>query len=229
MTGGPLRQASPLKARSAQAGSGTVRVICGVHTLEAHVAGRTVGDVRAALGQALNVSPAAVAVVDGVEVGAGHVLREGEQLEFVRLAGEKGLVSGPPFPVPGLGEFRDERDQRTLANRERGTENREQREDMERSDEAMRARFRGWDRQIAALQDRCLRAPAAEAERLRGVLAALAAARERAWSRWELARPGGMWVAPEDIRRFEDGIREAEQAFARAAGGGTGHGTARAA
>ncbi len=97
MTGNPLQQASPLRSRGAQDGAGRVRVICGVHTLEAHVAGRSVEDVRAALGQALNISPAAVAVVDGVEVGAGHVLHEGEQLEFVRLAGEKGS-----FPVCGL-------------------------------------------------------------------------------------------------------------------------------
>ncbi len=111
MTGNRLQQASPLKSRGAQAGAGTVRVICGVHTLEAHVAGRSVEDVRTALGQALNISPAAVAVVDGVEVGAGHVLREGEQLEFVRLAGEKGRsgagrrpASAPPIPAPsGVG------------------------------------------------------------------------------------------------------------------------------
>lgn len=125
MTTSPLQQASPLKSRGAQAGSGAVRVICGVHTLEAQVAGRTVGEVRAALSQALNVSPAAVAVVDGVEVAGGHVLREGEQLEFVRLAGEKGLVPGSPFPVPGSGEFRHKGDQCTAPNRERGTGNRE--------------------------------------------------------------------------------------------------------
>lgn len=101
MTGGPLQQASPVKSRSVQAGAGTVRVICGVHTLEAHVAGRSVEEVRAALSQALNVSPAAVAVVDGVEVGARHILREGEQLEFVRLAGEKGTVCRFSFVVCG--------------------------------------------------------------------------------------------------------------------------------
>ena len=100
---------------------------------------------------------------------------------------------------------------------------------MERGDEAVRARFRGWDRQIAALQACCLQAPAAEAEGLRGVLADLAAARERAWSRWEMARAGGMWVTPEDIRQFEEGLREAEEASARAAGGGAGRGPARAA
>ena len=99
MTESPLRQATPLRSRGAQAGSGAVRVICGVHTLEAHVAGRTVGEVRGALAQALNVSPAAVAVVNGGEVGADYVLREGEQLEFVRLAGEKG--HGFRFALPG--------------------------------------------------------------------------------------------------------------------------------
>lgn len=101
MTDSPLRQAMPLRSRSAQAGSGAVRVLCGVHTLEAHVAGRSVEEVRAALGQALNISPAAVAVVNGTEAGAGHVLREGEQLEFVRLAGEKGTVCRLSFVVCG--------------------------------------------------------------------------------------------------------------------------------
>ena len=127
MTGGPLQQASPLKSRSVQAGAGTLRVICGVHTLEAHVAGRSVEEVRAALSQALNISPAAVAVVDGVEVGARHVLREGEQLEFVRLAGEKGMVSASLFPVLGSSGFRGQGGQCTAVNRERGTENPEQR------------------------------------------------------------------------------------------------------
>ena len=97
MTSNPLESAAPLKARGAPEGSGAVRVICGVHALDTRVAGRTVGDVRAALSQALNISPEAIAVVDGVEAGADHVLRAGEQVEFVRLAGEKGLVPGSPF------------------------------------------------------------------------------------------------------------------------------------
>ena len=100
---------------------------------------------------------------------------------------------------------------------------------MEGGDEAIRARFQAWDRQIAALQKQCLQAPPGEGERLRGVLAELAAAREKAWARWELARAGGMWVTPEDIRRFEEGIREAEQVFARAAGAAARHESARAA
>jgi hypothetical protein len=67
-----------------------VRVLYGVHALEASLAGRTVGDVRQALRQALNISPQAVAVVDGREVEEGFILLAGQQLEFVRLAGEKG-------------------------------------------------------------------------------------------------------------------------------------------
>ena len=69
-----------------------VRVLYGVHSLEANLAGRTVADVRQALRQALNISPQAVAVVDGREVEEGVILLAGQQLEFVRLAGEKGGV-----------------------------------------------------------------------------------------------------------------------------------------
>ncbi len=68
-----------------------VRVLYGVHALEANLVGRAVADVRQALRQALNISPQAVAVVDGREVGEGFILLAGQQLEFVRLAGEKGL------------------------------------------------------------------------------------------------------------------------------------------
>ncbi len=67
-----------------------VRVLYGVHALEANLAGRTVSDVRQALRQALNISPQAVAVVDGLEVEESFSLLAGQQLEFVRLAGEKG-------------------------------------------------------------------------------------------------------------------------------------------
>ena len=67
-----------------------VRVLYGVHSLEADLAGRTVADVRQALRQALNISPQAVAVVDGREAEEGVILLAGQQLEFVRLAGEKG-------------------------------------------------------------------------------------------------------------------------------------------
>ncbi len=101
MSDGLQKQATPLASRGAQGASGAVRVIYGVHTLEAQVAGRSVGDVRAALSQALNISPEAIAVVGGVEAGGDHILKAGEQLEFVRLAGEKGSVSRFGFVVCG--------------------------------------------------------------------------------------------------------------------------------
>jgi len=69
---------------------GKVKVIYGVHTLEASLAGRTVLSVREALAQPLNISPEAVTLVNGQEVNASHVLSSGELLEFVRYAGEKG-------------------------------------------------------------------------------------------------------------------------------------------
>ena len=70
--------------------AGKVKVIYGVHAIEATLAGRTVLSVREALAQPLNISPRAVALVNGQEVDSTHVLSQGELLEFVRYAGEKG-------------------------------------------------------------------------------------------------------------------------------------------
>jgi hypothetical protein len=90
---------------------------------------------------------------------------------------------------------------------------------MEQGDAGIRARFKEWDREIARLQEGCLAAAAPEAERLRAVLAGLAAARERAWARWELARAGGMWVTQDDGRQFEEAMRMAAEAFGRSGAG----------
>lgn len=94
MSEGKIRQVSRPRSRPAaeESEKGQVRVVYGIHALETHVAGRTVGSVREALRQALNISPRAVVVVDGVEVDENRVLQEGELLEFVRLAGEKGTA-----------------------------------------------------------------------------------------------------------------------------------------
>ena len=83
-----LRQASatPSAART----GAPVRVLYGIHALEVDVAGRSVAEIRHALAQPLNISPRAVAVVDGEVVAEAHLLQAGQQLEFVRLAGEKG-------------------------------------------------------------------------------------------------------------------------------------------
>ncbi len=70
--------------------TGKVKVVYGVHALEASLADRTVQSVREALDQPLNISPQAVTLVNGQEVEGAHVLSAGELLEFVRYAGEKG-------------------------------------------------------------------------------------------------------------------------------------------
>jgi hypothetical protein len=67
-----------------------VRVLHGIHALSLGVAGKTVTEVREVLAQALNISPRAVAIVDGQEVDEGHILLPGQHLEFVRRAGQKG-------------------------------------------------------------------------------------------------------------------------------------------
>lgn len=67
-----------------------VRVVHGIHSLSVGVAGRTVSEAREALRQALNISPRAVALVDGHEVEESQILLPGQHLEFVRMAGEKG-------------------------------------------------------------------------------------------------------------------------------------------
>jgi hypothetical protein len=43
----------------------------------------------------MNIAPDAIAVVDGVETGETAVLTEGQVLNFVKHAGEKGTGSWP--------------------------------------------------------------------------------------------------------------------------------------
>jgi len=73
-----------------QAAAGQVKVSYGVHSLEVAIAGKSVGEVRQALKEPLNIDPRALALVNGRDVAASYILKQGDQLEFVRLAGEKG-------------------------------------------------------------------------------------------------------------------------------------------
>jgi hypothetical protein len=73
-------------------GVGTVRVVYGIHALSVGVAGKSVGEAREALRQAMNISPRAIALVDGQEVIEDRILLPGQHLEFVRQAGEKGAA-----------------------------------------------------------------------------------------------------------------------------------------
>ncbi len=80
------RQKKPGQVRAGQ-----VRISYGVHSLEAAIAGKSVAEVRQALKEPLNIDPRALALVNGRDAAASYVLKEGDQLEFVRLAGEQGL------------------------------------------------------------------------------------------------------------------------------------------
>jgi hypothetical protein len=76
--------------QSSPAPSGLVKISYGVHNLEAAIAGKSVSEVRQSLKEPLNIDPRALALVNGRDVAASYVLKQGDQLEFVRLAGEKG-------------------------------------------------------------------------------------------------------------------------------------------
>jgi hypothetical protein len=78
-----MNQASPAR-------SGMVKVSYGVHNLEAAIAGKSVSEVRQSLKEPLNIDPRALALVNSRDVAASYILKQGDQLEFVRLAGEKG-------------------------------------------------------------------------------------------------------------------------------------------
>src|SRR5512135_3038146 len=84
-----LKDLSRLKQLN-QASSGQVKVSYGVHNLSAAIAGKTVSEVRQALKEPLNIDPRALALVNGRDVAASYILKQDDQLEFVRLAGEKG-------------------------------------------------------------------------------------------------------------------------------------------
>ncbi len=80
--------------RPRQAGrphSGLVKISYGVHHLEVAISGKSVAEVRQSLKEPLNIDPRAMALVNGRGVRPDYLLREADQLEFVRLAGEKGV------------------------------------------------------------------------------------------------------------------------------------------
>ena len=74
---------------------GHVRVVHGIYTHNFPLAGMTVRRARQELSERFNISPEAMAVVDGNPVDEDTVLCEGQTLNFVQHAGEKGR-SRPP-------------------------------------------------------------------------------------------------------------------------------------
>lgn len=67
-----------------------VTVISGAYLQSLPLANQTVGNARHLLQAALNIGPQAMALVNGRPVTPETVLRQGDTLEFVHQAGEKG-------------------------------------------------------------------------------------------------------------------------------------------
>lgn len=68
-----------------------VNVINGVNTLESELDGKTVVEIRKSVSQALNIDPAATVRVNGENVSASFRVSDGDTVEFVKVAGQKGL------------------------------------------------------------------------------------------------------------------------------------------
>jgi hypothetical protein len=73
-----------------------VTVIAGAHLQSLPLVNQTVGTTRQLLQASMNIGPQAMALVNGQPVTPETVLRQGDTLEFVHQAGEKGL--GEPWP-----------------------------------------------------------------------------------------------------------------------------------
>lgn len=76
---------------TAVATEGHVEVIHGVYAHTLPLSGMTVGQARTELADRMNIDPESIAVVDGNEVGDDTILGEGQVLNFVKHAGEKGI------------------------------------------------------------------------------------------------------------------------------------------
>jgi len=68
----------------------TIRVSCGAAAGDFSVCGKTVGAVSEFLREVLNIDRMAQGVVNGKTVDGSYVLKEGDNLEFLKAAGRKG-------------------------------------------------------------------------------------------------------------------------------------------
>jgi hypothetical protein len=70
----------------------SITIVNGVNELSNDdLAGQSVADVRRKVAQALNVDPEATAMVNGEATTASYVLEDGDELEFVKKSGVKGV------------------------------------------------------------------------------------------------------------------------------------------
>jgi len=70
--------------------STTIRVSCGASSGDFPVVGKTVGAVGEFLKEVLNVETLARGLVNGTEVDGDYLLKQGDQLEYLKPAGKKG-------------------------------------------------------------------------------------------------------------------------------------------
>lgn len=70
--------------------AGKVKVIHGANDDEFEIAGAKVQQVRANLVDAFNIPGDALSFVNGEQVDANYVLKQGDTLEFIKQAGVKG-------------------------------------------------------------------------------------------------------------------------------------------
>ena len=68
----------------------TIHVSCGASSGEFPVGGRTVFEISEFLREALNVSRMSVALVNGAEVDDNYVVKSGDNVEYLKPAGQKG-------------------------------------------------------------------------------------------------------------------------------------------
>ena len=77
-------------ATAVESRTGRVDVVHGVYAHSLPLAGMSVRQARLELEDRMNIDPEAVAVLDGAEANEDTVLRQGQVLNFVSPAGEKG-------------------------------------------------------------------------------------------------------------------------------------------
>jgi hypothetical protein len=71
----------------------TTKVIYGVNELDLELAGKPVSEIWKVLEQVFNIPRDAVVTVNGTRVDDTWVVREGDELEFTKAAGVKGLAA----------------------------------------------------------------------------------------------------------------------------------------
>ena len=71
----------------------TTKVIYGVNELDLELAGKPVSEIWKVLEQVFNIPRDAVVTVNGTRFDDTHVVEAGDELEFTKAAGVKGLAA----------------------------------------------------------------------------------------------------------------------------------------